>query len=286
MLKQLWPYSMLLILVFGLGSFFAITQHRPKDLTTNEIALNVEEIFAPQLKKHPDIVLVDPEMAPPEIRDEVMKGYRILIDTQKQAKEYAGDRLNCRNCHFQAGNTLGGKNGSISLVGVTYVYPRYSQRAGRDVSLVERINACFERSLNGKPLPVDGPKMKAILAYLNWISAPVKDRKEFPWLGLPKMTHDYKPNPDNGKKLYALHCAACHLDNGQGTKLPMEEQVLDIPPLWGDDSFNDGSGMSHIDKMAPFIWLNMPFMTPVLNEKESMDVGQYIINQPRPKFER
>jgi len=285
MFKQIWPYSMLIVLVFGLGAFFAMIYHQPPRKRSGEIAMNDPEIFSAVKSTPPNIVLVDPEMAPSEIRDDVMKGYWIMIDTQKNAKEYAGDRLNCRNCHFQAGNTLGGKNGSISLVGVSHVYPRFSKRAGKEISLAKRINNCFERSLNGKPLPIDGPKMKSLLAYLNWISEPVKDFKEFPWLGLPKIEATYKPNASNGKKLYALHCAACHKADGQGTSLPLEEQILDIPPLWGDQSYNDGAGMSHIRSLAPFIWLNMPYMDSELTQKEAMDVAEYLISQPRPKFE-
>ena len=118
------------------------------------------------------------------------------------------------------------------------------------------------------------------------ISEPVKGFKEFPWLGLPHIVTDYKPNASKGKELYEFHCAACHQTDGQGTNLGLEEQVLDIPPLWGDNSFNDGSGMSHIERIAPFIWLNMPYMEPVLNQKEAMDVAEYLINQPRPKFHK
>jgi len=279
MFKHIWPYSMLIILVFGLGGFFAVIYHKPLQDFRQQIAMGNPEIFSTPIRAPADIVLVDPEMAPSDIRKEVMRGYWIMIDTQKNAKEYAGDRLNCRNCHFHGGNTLGGKNGSISLVGVPYVYPK------NNISLAERINRCFERSLNGKPLPIKGPKMKALLAFLNWISEPVKNLKEFPWLGLPKIKTDYKPNVVNGKKLYELHCSACHKKDGQGTTLSLDEQTLDIPPLWGGESFNDGAGMSHIKSLAPFVWLNMPYMVPILNQKEAMDVAEYVTRRPRPKLE-
>jgi len=284
MFKHIWPYSLLMILVFGLGAFFALIYHEPPPELSEEIAMGDPRIFSPAKQAPRDLVLVDPEMAPPEVLEEVMRGYWILIDTQKYAKEYAGDRLNCRNCHFQAGNTLGGKNGSISLVGVSHIYPRYSERAGRKISLAERINNCFERSLNGKPLPLDGPEMRGILAYLEWISSPVKNYREFPWLGLPQIVKEYRPNRANGEKQYQKHCAACHKADGRGTSLPVEEQVLDIPPLWGPESFNDGAGMNRISMFAPFIWLNMPYMEPVLTEEEAMDIADYVTGQPRPKF--
>jgi len=284
MFKHIWPYSMLMILVFGLGAFFALIYHEPIIEFTEEITMGNPEIFSLPKDAPEDISLVDPEMAPPDIAEDVMKGYWIMVDTQKNAKEYVGNRLNCRNCHFQAGNTLGGKNGSISLVGVSHVYPRYSKRAGRNINLAERINNCFRRSLNGKPLPINGPEMKALLAYLGWISSPVKDYDSFPWLGLPRIVKDYRPNKENGEKLFQQCCAACHKDDGQGTQLEKEEQILDIPPLWGPESFNDGAGMNRIAMFAPFVWLNMPYMEPVLSEEEVMDIAEYVTSQSRAKF--
>src|SRR5437868_4689265 len=61
-------------------------------------------------------VLVDPETAPEKIRPLVMKGLYTMLETQKHAPAYAGDRITCTNCHFSGGNTLGGENNGISLV--------------------------------------------------------------------------------------------------------------------------------------------------------------------------
>lgn len=286
MIKQLRRFSTLLIPALCLGAFFAIVHYETQSSKSQDVAFNFAEIFIPHYHDRPHIVLVDPEMAPPDIHDEVMKGYWILMDTPTYAKKYCGDRLCCCNCHFQGGNNLGGKNGSISLVGVSHVYPRYSERKKRDINLAERVNACFERSMNGKALPEDCPEMKAIIAYLNWISMPAKDEKEYPWMGLATISYEYKPDPKRGKELYQKNCAKCHMENGQGTKLPRNEQVLNIPPLWGDEAFNDGAGMSYVDNLAPFIWLNMPLKDPYLNGKEAMDIAEYISQQPRPEFKK
>ncbi|BEQ13899.1 hypothetical protein [Desulfoferula mesophila] len=65
-----------------------------------------------------------PEDAPESIRDGVMLGYHILMDTQTYAKEYVGNTLNCRNCHFNAGR----ERNTLSLVGVAVTYPKYRER--------------------------------------------------------------------------------------------------------------------------------------------------------------
>lgn len=97
--------------------------------------------------------LVDPEQAPPFDKDSVLRGYHILMNTPLHASKYVGDNLSCTNCHFAEGDTLGGKNNGVSLVGSSAKYPSYSERAGKLISLADRINGCFERSMSGRPLP-------------------------------------------------------------------------------------------------------------------------------------
>ena len=77
-----------------------------------------------------------PQEAPPDIRDAVMLGYNILMDTQKYAPQYVGNKMKCRNCHFEAGRTRDG----VSLVGVGATYPRYRERHRDSINLVRRTN--------------------------------------------------------------------------------------------------------------------------------------------------
>ena len=119
--------------------------------------------------------LLDPGQAPLEIRDKVQQGFKIISQTTEYAKEYNGGALSCINCHFCGGNTFDGKNGSISLVGAPYWFPEYSPRDGKMMTLIDRINNCFIRSLNGKIPPADGPVIQSIVAYLEWISSEVKN---------------------------------------------------------------------------------------------------------------
>src|SRR5881409_3251809 len=52
----------------------------------------------------------------------------------------------------------------------------YDHRFVGDMSegaLEDRINDCFERSMNGKPVPRESEEMRAMLAYIWWLSSGV-----------------------------------------------------------------------------------------------------------------
>ena len=91
-----------------------------------------------------------PETIPGDLRGEQIRlGYKMIVDTQEYGKRYVGNALTCTNCHLDAGLNPN----SASFVGIATLYPQYRQRAGRLMTLADRINECFERSMNGKPLP-------------------------------------------------------------------------------------------------------------------------------------
>jgi thiosulfate dehydrogenase len=223
--------------------------------------------------------LVDPEAAPEDIKPLVMQGYQILLETKKTLPEYAGDRLTCANCHFACGNTLGGANGGISLVGVTKVYPKQLE-GGKEFTLAERINACFDKSMSGKPLPVDSQPMKAMLAYLEWISHDVAASSKTPWLGLKELRSFHEADAKTGEHIYTNYCSECHGPDGQGQSRSLN---LGYPPVWGKNSFNAKAGMNQLPKLASFVYYNMPYGEAELTIEEALDVAAFIVNQPRPK---
>jgi len=220
--------------------------------------------------------LLDPEQAPPHLHDPVMLGYNILIDTPKYASKYTGDQMSCTNCHFMGGNTTGGKNGSISLAGIASAYPDYNARDNKVITLEERINNCFTRSMNGKPLPFDSDEMRGIITYLQWISKDFPIYEPIPWRGLKPLKVDYTPSISQGKLIYEQQCALCHGPQGKGE--------IRIPPVWGAQSFNDAAGMHDLHTLAAFIHANMPYENPSLTEEEAYDVAAFIHAQPRPKY--
>lgn len=221
--------------------------------------------------------LVDPEESPTALHEAVMLGYRLMIDTPKYAPAYAGDHLSCTNCHFSGGNMIGGRNGSIPLSGIAAAYPDYNERAKTVVTLPERINGCFRRSMNGKPLPLNSREMDAFVAYFHWISKSFPIYTPVPWRGLEPIKSERRPDPENGKRIFAEKCALCHGTEGEG--------AVRIPPLWGPHSYNDGAGMHRIETFAAFVHANMPYEDPSLTEEEALDVAAFVHRQPRPKYE-
>lgn len=218
-----------------------------------------------------------PEEAPEGIREAVMLGYNIIVDTQTYARDYVGNELNCTNCHFNGGMTHAGRTGGLSLVGVAAKYPKYRNRREGVTDLAQRTNSCFERSQNGRPLPPNSDEMKGVLTYYHWISKGVPIYADIPWLGLKAFPGPVdQGNPEQGSEVYATTCAPCHGPQGKGTII--------APPVWGSGSFNDGAGMSNPETLAPFVFHNMPKGNPILSKEAAIDVAVYVNRQPRPRF--
>src|ERR1700729_2041530 len=153
------------------------------------------------------------------------------------SKRYAGNNLACTNCHLQAGT----KKFGIPLFGLYGDFPQYSARTGAEISIEDRINSCMTRSMNGRPLLVDAPEMQKIVAYIKFIGSGVKPGQRLPGMGTGHM-------PD-------LKRAACHNTDGSGLRNNIADSDLGylVPPLWGQDTFNDGAGMARIITFANFI---------------------------------
>jgi thiosulfate dehydrogenase len=194
---------------------------------------------------------------------------------------FAGNHLACGSCHLDAGRQRYG----LSFIGVSDAYPRNMARENETRTLTQRINGCFERSMNGRVLPADSPEMDAMVAYMGFLSdaAPTgMDGRGVPSFSLLNRAAD----PIRGAEVYTTYCSVCHGDNGRGTPDPEGGSGYLYPPLWGPDSFNSGAGMHRIIKSANFIRANMPFgatfENPVLSEEEAFDVAAFINIQSRP----
>lgn len=220
----------------------------------------------------------------------ILLGKRLMNETKRLLPDNVGAEMNCSSCHL-----LGGKVPLGSpFLGTWNAFPQYAPRAGREINLAERINGCFLRSMNGKPLKPDSHEMKAMLAYMEWLSSglpPEKGKLNIAGKGIGKINTDLVPDPVNGKRIYDQQCASCHGADGEGMADARGETVF--PPLWGDKSFNVGAGMARTYTAAAFVLNNMPVAHGLnsllgqggaMSEQEAVDVAEYFSHQPRPDF--
>jgi thiosulfate dehydrogenase len=55
-----------------------------------------------------------------------------------------------------------------------------------------------------------------------------------------------------------------------------------IPPVWGFNSYNAGAGLNNVQKLAGFIWANMPMgKERSLTHQQALDVAAFINLQHR-----
>src|SRR5208337_505466 len=102
----------------------------------------------------------------------------------------------------------GPKHWAAPYVGLWGVFPEYRARNGHINSMQERINDCFERSMNGKALALDSPEMNAILMYVRWLSTGVPVGEEVVGRGMGTVDAALKPDPAHGKEVYVDKCAS------------------------------------------------------------------------------
>lgn len=228
-----------------------------------------------------------------EVPDLVRKGYFLVAESSKfmgplakdPLERFAGNNLSCTNCHLNGG-TL---SGSASWIGILNRYPQFRGRENKIGSIEERINGCMERSMNGTKLPVASKKMKAMIAYMEWISTELKNLnsknvKGYPAISVPNIAVDL----NLGKQIYQRECVLCHGNDGQGVQYEDVDKGYLYPPLWGKDSYNDGAGMHRVITAAAFIKNNMPYLQsnweePKLTDEESYHVAGYINSFQRPE---
>ena len=211
--------------------------------------------------------------------DAIRYGQSLVTNTRVLARDYVGNGLTCANCHLDAGRVAY----SAPLAGLWGVFPEYRARRGSVESLTERINDCFLRSMNGKPLPPDSREMIGLLSYIAWLSSGVPTGVEVQGRGFKEFAAAAKPDPSRGATLYAAKCAACHGADGEG--LRGTDNAFVFPPLWGPQSFNVGAGMARVSVAAGFVQAKMPLGAGgTLSDQEAYDIAAYFTAKPRPDF--
>lgn len=213
--------------------------------------------------------------------DAIRRGKTLVTRTKEELPENVGNGLHCTSCHLQGGTV--GKAGP--WVGLAGMFPEYRTRNAKVNTLEERVNDCFERSMNGKALPHGNAELNAIVAYMTWLSKDVPVGREVEGRGFERITPAPTPNREHGKEIYAAKCAACHGQDGSG--MVAADGGYQFPALWGDKSYNLGAGMARLDTAAAFVKWNMPLgQGGTLSDQDAYDVADWFIHQPRPDFER
>ena len=222
--------------------------------------------------------------------EEIKLGFEIFRNTpihigpkQKDStKMFAGNNLACASCHISGGT----KPYAAPLIGVVKRFPQFRGRENKMGTIQERINGCMERSMNGKMMPESANEMQALIAYMDWLgrATPANGKIEgqgFLEMEIPERAVDLV----DGETVFIKHCVLCHGADGQGQKIQGNDLYL-YPPLWGNDSYNNGAGMTRVITAAQFIKGNMPYGTtfdkPILTDDEAYDVAGYINQKIRP----
>jgi thiosulfate dehydrogenase len=220
-------------------------------------------------------------------RDLMLATYALIgPNVTDAAKRFAGNNLACTNCHLAGGT----KKFGLPLFGIYDDFPAYSARTGGPISIEDRINACMTRSMNGRAMPNDALEMRALVAYVEFLSTGVPPGQQLPGLGAGKMKELTRAaDPERGRAVYVSSCAACHNTDGTGILRDRGAPQLGymMPPLWGPNSYNDGAGTARLINFANFVHFNMPhgadYLDPQLTIEQAWDVAAYVLSQPRPQ---
>jgi thiosulfate dehydrogenase len=222
------------------------------------------------------------EMPAGEFGDVIRRGREIFIDTPRAAPAFVGNSLRCVSCHLDAGRLAD----SSPLWAAFVSYPAYRNKTKSVTTFQQRLQGCFEYSMNGRAPPLGAAELVALESYAYWLAsgAPLDPKiagRGYPALAPPAQTADFA----RGEKVYAQNCALCHGADGAGQRTQSGYAVF--PALWGSDSFNWGAGMGRISNATAFIKANMPLGLPgTLTNQQAWDVALYMNSHERPQDPR
>jgi thiosulfate dehydrogenase len=241
--------------------------------------------------KQPDTIKIPND----EFGEMVRYGKNLLLNTAYYigpngiAGHFTKNKMNCTNCHQEAGT----KPFSFNLMMSHGRYPQYRPREGKVLTIADRVNNCVMRPHSGDPLPLDSKEMTAIVTYIKWIYSETDKNTEVK--GYENVEIDFPDraaDSEKGALIYVSNCSRCHGDNGEGKMLP-NNITYEYPPLWGQYGYQPGSSMHRIIKQARWLKSNMPhdlakWYQPILTDEQCLDVAAFINNdkihnRPNPK---
>jgi thiosulfate dehydrogenase len=248
---------------------------------------------------YPQNPLTDRSLDQSKLSKEIQLGYRLFTNTPAEAERFVPSEVSCNNCHLNGGQ----RERAMPLVAISGVFPEYNRRAGRLISLNDRIVDCFLRSENAtgrlerdaagnvivaaESLPTPTSReVLAIAAYLNWISRGNEIAKSPAWRGQNTIPQTSlipldKLDPAKGEAIYKERCVSCHGPEGQGVYVGDKRPG----PLWGPESWNDGAGAARLYTLAGIIRYTMPYLDPGnMTDEEALLLAAFITSKPRPSF--
>ena len=200
----------------------------------------------------------------------VLRGLALVEHTRDSLPSYVGGNLRCTSCHLDRGS----RPNAAPLNGVYARFPKYLDRTDAVITVEDRVNYCFTRSLGGRALPVRSREMVDIVAYLAFIGRTAGAGGHVRGEGMAKMPA-LTGDSARGEELFASTCARCHGMDGAG--------VAAVPAVWGAKSFTIGASMARVERAASFVRHNMPLDKPgTLNDRQAYDVAAYIDSHARP----
>lgn len=280
----------LFVMVMLIGTAVGILYVNPNFFSelaqTKETAVAVNKVEkALQFWKAPDVSTIPFNST----GDEIRYGRELIVHTSiylgpKGTVQSISNGMNCQNCHLEAGTRIFGNNYSA----VASTYPKFRARSGSEETIEKRVNDCFERSLNGKPLKEDSKEMKAIVAYIHWLGNEVPKGEVPKGAGLIELPYlNRAADPIKGKIRYEEKCTVCHGNAGQGI-MNQNHNEWTNPPLWGKNSYNEGAGLFRLSRFASYIKANMPLgathESPLLTDEEAWDIAAHVNAMDRPKM--
>jgi len=203
-------------------------------------------------------------------------GRDVFVNTQRYAKPYVGNGLNCVNCHLDDGRAPG----SAPMWAAYVAYPMFRPVNQQVNTFSLMLEYCFRYSMNGAMPPADGPVVTALTSYAFWLAtgAPVGaqlDGRGYRVVPEPAQGVDV----DRGADVFTANCQMCHGANGAGLKAG---DTWVFPALWGPQSYSAGAGMHKVPIAAAFIKAKMPYKHGnTLTDQQAWDVAAYINSKPR-----
>jgi thiosulfate dehydrogenase len=209
--------------------------------------------------------------------DMIRIGHDVFVDTQRYAKPYVGNKLNCVNCHLDAGRQAH----SAPLWAAYVAYPAFRSKNSQINTFEQRLEGCFRFSMDGTMPPADSLVVVSLVTYAFWLASGAPVGAQLAGRGFPEVPQPaLAPSATRGADVYQMHCAVCHHANGGGLKV---DGKYTFPPVWGRESYNKGAGMHRMHTAAAFIKAHMPLgQGGTLTDQQAWDVAAYIDTKPRP----